>query len=65
MFVRGGLVTPGNHLDVAGYDGYYWSSVSINSNLAYGLSFGPNGVYPSLSYYRYFGQPVRCVALGS
>ena len=64
MFVRGGSVTPGNYLGSAGNYGYYWSSVSYNSDIAYVLIFVPYGVYPSNYYYRYYGRSVRCVALG-
>ena len=64
MFVRGGSVYPSNNLGVAGNGGYYWSSVGRSSSYAYGLLFGSGDVYPSGSYYRYFGFSVRCVALG-
>ena len=64
MFVRGGHVWPGDYLSDAGYHGYYWSSVSGSSNSAYYLAFDPYGVYPSLNGYRYYGQSVRCAALG-
>ena len=64
MFVRGGDVNPGDILYTAGYDGYYWSSVSDSSNYAYVLGFYPVGVYPSGYGYRYYGLSVRCVALG-
>ena len=64
MFVRGGDVNPGDILYTAGYDGYYWSSVSDSSNYAYVLGFYPVGVSPSHNNTRYYGQSVRCVALG-
>ena len=64
MFVRGGLVNPGGYLDYAGYDGYYWSSVGRSSGYAYSLIFGSGGVLPSYDNRRYYGQSVRCVALG-
>ena len=64
MFVRGSYVDPGGYLDVAGYYGYYWSSVSGDSDYAYYLTFNPGGVDPSSSYYRYYGLSVRCAALG-
>ena len=63
MFVRGGYVDPGNILYDAGY-GYYWSSVGRYSSYAYNLSFYSGGVYPSDSPSRYYGQSLRCVALG-
>ena len=63
MFVRGGYVGPGG-LDVAGSYGYYWSSVSDYSSVAYSLYFDPDGVSPSSDGTRYYGQSVRCVALG-
>ena len=64
MFVRGGFVNPGDYLFSAGYCGYYWSSVSSNSDYAYRLYFYSGSVYPSYGNYRYYGQSVRCVALG-
>ena len=64
MFVRGSYVDPGYYLYDAGYGGRYWSSIGGNSDYAYGLYFGPSGVGPSRSYYRYYGFSVRCVALG-
>ena len=64
MFVRGGNVFPGTSLGYAGYNGYYWSLIGHSNPNAYGLYFNPGGVYPSNNYYRYFGFPLRCVALG-
>ena len=64
MFVVGGYVYPGGYLYYAGLGGYYWSSVGSNSYDAYDLYFNPGGVVPSGDDYRYFGQSVRCVALG-
>ena len=64
MFVRGGFVNPGIGLRYAGYGGYYWSSVGRSSSDAYYLYFSPYGVDPSNNYSRYYGQSVRCVALG-
>ena len=64
MFVRGGLVYPGGTLRDAGNVGYYWSSVGRNSSAAYYLYFYSGNVYPSFNTNRYYGQSVRCVALG-
>ena len=64
MFVRGSIVNPGDYLFGAGSLGYYWSSVGRNSSYAYYLHFNSGGVGPSNSYFRYYGQSVRCVALG-
>ena len=64
MFVRGSYVDPGDYLYSAGSYGRYWSSVGSNSYGAYYLSFGPGGVGPSYSLNRYYGQSLRCVALG-
>ena len=64
MFVRGGVVNPGDYLDFTGNNGNYWSSVGRNSSSAYYLFFYPDGVYLSYINYRYFGFPLRCVALG-
>ena len=64
MFVRGGGVLPGYNLDGAGNYGTYWSSVSFNSYGAYSLYFDSGFVNPSFGNYRYYGQSVRCVALG-
>ena len=64
MFVRGGYVNPGNSLNYAGYNGYYWSSVGRSSSVAYFLSFNSGGLGPSDSDFRYYGFSLRCVALG-
>ena len=64
MFVRSGSVIPGDYLRRAGYASYYWSSVSYYSYYAYALAFDPDGVSPSYDVSRYYGQSVRCVALG-
>ena len=64
MFVRGGLVRPGDYLNVAGSSGVYWSSVGRNSSNAYYLTFASGNVYPSNYSGRYNGYSVRCVALG-
>ena len=64
MFVQGGGVNPGNYLYDAGYYGDCWSSVGRSSSYAYYLDFNSGLVYPSDAYYRYYGQSVRCVALG-
>ena len=64
MFVRGGYVTPGDHLNGAGGGGYYWSSVGGGSYAARSLFFLSGYVFRSDDAYRYFGFFVRCVALG-
>ena len=64
MFVRGGGVYPGGTLGNAGNYGYYWSSVGRSSSRAYYLDFYSGYVNPSDNNYRYYGQSVRCVALG-
>ena len=64
MFVRGGSVVPGDYLDLAGYEGYYWSSVGSGSYAAHSLFFLSGYVFRSDDAYRYFGFSVRCVALG-
>ena len=64
MFVRSGYFVPGNRLLNAGLCGNHWSSVSLNNYFAYYLNFYPNGVDLSSYFSRYFGQSVRCVALG-
>ena len=64
MFVRDGLVNPGDHLNRASGEGTYRSSVGGSAN-AYGLGFGSNRVNPSsIDYGHYDGQSVRRVALG-
>ena len=65
MFVRGGNVWPGLGLNYAGGPGNYWSSVGHDSSRAYTLYFYSGGVDPSYRFSWYFGQPIRCVALGS
>ena len=48
-------------LDFVGSYGFYWSASPYNYN-AYYLDFNYGGyVYPSSSYYRAFGQSVRCL----
>ena len=64
MFIQGGNVNPSNYLDYAGNYGYYWSSVGRGSSGAYYLRFYSGYVDPSNVNTRYYGQPVRCVALG-
>ena len=47
----------------AGNMGSYWSSTAdSNASDAYYLSLGPGYVYPSVSYNRYDGLSVRCLA---
>ena len=58
-----GYVYPGGSLGDAGYRGFYWSSVGGSSSYAYYLYFDSGNVSPS-SFGRYYGQSVRCVALG-
>ena len=65
LLVRGGFVDPGYYrLYDAGDLSNYWSSVGVSSNDAYDLGFNPYGVTPSDYGTRYYGQSVRCVALG-
>ena len=64
MFVRGSIVFPGEGLYSAGDDGYYWSSVSRNSDRAYNLYFNSGLVSLSSHNDRHQGFSVRCVALG-
>ena len=64
MFVRGGLINPGDPRSYVGVRGYYWSSVGNNSYVAYVLYFDSGFVSPSDYFSRYFGQSLRCVALG-
>ena len=64
MFVRGGDVYPGGDLNNAGGFGGYWSSVGRSSSDAYYLVLLTGLVYPSRTVDRYYGQSVRCVALG-
>ena len=64
MFVRGGYVWPGLYLRYASYRGFYRSSVGRGSDYAYYQDIDLNGVTPSANLARYYGQSVRCVALG-
>ena len=66
MFVKGGIVDPGDSLSNAGGYGDYWSSVGLNRYDAYNLNFssGSGSVSPSNNNDRYNGYFVRCVALG-
>ena len=62
-FVLEGFLYSGK-LYSAGYYGNYWSSMTgSNSSYAYNLYFGSGHINPSVSYNRYYGFPVRCVAL--
>ena len=60
-FVRSGSI--GNSsLSNAAANGRYWSSTVVSSDNAYFLYFNSSGVWPSSSYYRYFGWSVGCIA---
>ncbi|MBQ1373217.1 hypothetical protein IIY66_00220, partial [Candidatus Saccharibacteria bacterium] len=60
-FVYGGGWS-GSSLRV-GYYGFYWSSVVLNSYLAYRLSFNADGdLYPQSNVNRESGYSLRCVA---
>ena len=62
-FVRSGYVYPNrSRLDLAGYNGDYWSGRASSSSGAYYLYFDSSGVRPPNSSYRYYGFSVRCVA---
>lgn len=52
-----------SYLNLAGSNGYYWSSTPYGSSDAYFLGFYSGKVYTHDDY-RYIGQPVRCVAAG-
>ena len=63
------------HLPLSGYfgigspssqgsGGCFWSSTRSNNNSMYRLSLGTSGIDPAISYYRNYGNSVRCV-LGS
>ncbi|MBR3180024.1 hypothetical protein IKF57_00620 [Candidatus Saccharibacteria bacterium] len=60
-FVRSGYVYSSQQ-NVAGYDGYYWSSSVYSSSDAYYLVFDSSIVYPTFKYDRFYGFSVRCVA---
>ena len=62
--MRGGYINPSyaNKFNVAGQDGYYWSSRAYSSTSnAYYLNFGSSSVNPSNSTFRYLGQSLRCL----
>ena len=64
FFVRGGYINPSyaNKFNVAGQDGYYWSSRAYSSaSYAYLLNFGSGGVNPSSVTNRYSGLSLRCL----
>lgn len=62
-FVRSGYVYPdASYLGSAGYSGRYWSGRADSSSYAYYLYFYSSSVSPSISYNRYNGYSVRCVA---
>ena len=65
MFVRGGYVYPGaDLLYSAGHYGNYWTSSAYDKDSAFFESIDGYGLLPSDYYARYFGQSLRCVALG-
>ena len=60
--LRGGYLLDSS-LYGAGSYGYYWSSTPNGSSYAFHLYFLSGRVYTYGSY-RFYGQPVRCVAAG-
>ena len=61
-FHPSGYVISGS-LWYAGNRGRYWSSTArSNTSSAYTLDFSSGFVNPSVDYYRYYGQSVRCLA---
>ena len=51
----------GSSVSYAGYDGYYWSSTSNYSSLAYNVNFYASSLNPGLNHSRYYGYSVRLV----
>ena len=47
--------------NLVGSHGDYWSCSPYNASKGYLLDFYSGGVYPSLTYTRAYGFPVRCV----
>ena len=65
MFVRGGYVYPSvDLLQDAGHYGNYWTSSVYDEDSAFLESIDGSGLLPSDYYAKYYGQSVRCVALG-
>ena len=60
--LRGGNLL-NSSLNTAGSNGFYWSSTPYGSSYAYVLYFY-SGYVSTYDYFRYYGQPVRCVAAG-
>ena len=60
-FVPAGRVISGS-LDKAGSYSEYWSSTAFSIEYAYNLSFDSNTIYTSISFSRYTGRTVRCLA---
>ena len=48
-----------------GYNGNYWSRTAVSSAYAYYLDFSPTDVYPSYSFDRWYGFPLRCLYSGA
>lgn len=67
-FSFAGFITTGSTPDYVGTVGVQWSSTSTynGSSSAYALSRHIGGnVDPQNSYYKYYGNPVRCVTISS
>ena len=64
MFVRGGFINPGRSLANTGNEGYNLSSVGYGPPNAYFLYFSSENIDASEYKDRYYGQSLRCVALG-
>ena len=64
-FLYSGLFT-GSSAGDRGSSSYYWSSTTINNGISYYLSLSSSSVYPgTLSYSKYNGNSIRCVASGA
>ena len=66
FFAHGGSIRDGELYNLAGNDGFYWSSTAATSGTdnAYNFRFAKDYyVRPSYGNYRYFGFNVRCVAI--
>lgn len=51
-------------LDYLGTNAYYWSGSFNTEPHSYEFGFDANGVYPSVSRYRFWGLPIRPVYVG-
>ncbi len=60
-FALSGFVDTGGQFDVSS-SGYFWSSTVLSNGSAYYMVLNTSVVYSQDSYYKFYGQSVRCVS---